>query len=561
MPNLPQSFYDDISNASLPVVNAPAGTWTVPSTAPVVIARSGVTVNFAGCVLQTDAVATPWANQHYPVKAWSNTNSTGNPNGRFVSRLTGQITPSTTSLTMSEVVTVNVGETILIHAGVNLTDPAEPETYIVAEVASVSGSVITFTQPLGKSVAVYGSFTELEGLTSPSNYYKIGPWGQPHGGGNLFCKGLGLDHGMERFTGGMLHDITINDLDIRPTYAENISTFPNGNWLLSLVAVYRPTVNRMSITNCTGSAVHLWRSFGTRINNLSMQGDHLGKVWNTNFYEGAAFTIWGGDDILIRDTTIRGRDGTLVNQEVSPDEVVFDGVDVDVEFTSRRDYASPSQVLGFYAARKTPLVRNASINIKNSGGSVSTYLSLTRIDFSGVLKTPEPLGTAFLLHGYETDPSYNFDKLMVGTRYFGRRVSQSVTVEMISNGGVLDYQAPAGLYITGRVRGVAIGGAVNVIDGHGNNLTSAISGTQWVSLSSHWQQLPAGNSVSAYMAAAKFRATFGAGTSGQVTRFEFEYTYHPLVTRSAGDRLACFTASSSDKVLKSGETPLVLKVV
>lgn len=532
MPDLPQSFYDDLANASLSVVNAPAGTWTVPATAPVVIARSSVTVNFAGCVLETIAAAAPWGNQHYPVKVWSNTNSTGNPGGRFVSRLTGQITPTTTSLTMSEVVTVTPGETVLIHAGVNLTDPAEPETYIVAEVASVSGSVITFSQPLGKSVAVYGSLAELEALTGPSNAYKLGPWGQVYSG-LLFSKGIGLDHGMERFTGGMLHDVTINDLTIQTSYDENISTFPNGNWLLSFVATYRARLNRMNVINCTGSAVHLWRTFDTQVDGVSLSGDHLGKVWNTNFFAAAAFTIWGGDQIDISNTRIRGRDAIVVNQEVSPDAVTFRGVDVDVEFTSRRNYASPSQLLGLYAARRTPVVRDASLRMS---GSNCTYYSLNQIDFVGTLEIQSPRASNVLFYGYGVEPSYSFEQIVIDGRQFSSPKTRLVSVELVSNGWVLEYQMPPGIYETARIRGVsAVGGAVNVIDGYGNNYTAAISGTSWVGISSHWQQLGVSNSVDQYVSASKFIVTFGAGTTGQVTRFEVEYTYHPEVFAVAID--------------------------
>lgn len=554
MANIPQTFYDDLANPALSVVTMPAGEWDIAANAPIVVRRSNVEVDFSAAVLRTAPDASAHQNSHYPIKVQSTTIEAGFAAGRNTSRLTGQITSGTTQLVMSEAVGVTPGETVLIHAGVNHSDPAEAETYIVAVVQSVDGSTVTFTQPLGKTVTVYANNAALQSVVPDEQEYKIGTWGEVRRG--YFCKGLGLDHGMERFVGGMASNVTLTNPTVVCDIPASVAATPNGSWIISCTAANNVTIADPNITNVIGSAIHSWRSFSVEVIRPVVQGTHFSKIWTRYFSEGILLSIWGGDRITMRDAVVEGTDIGIVNTEVSAGNVVLDGIEYDAIMTRKRTYNSNNTILQFAALANDPIVKNCRIRARYTGGSGVTYFGPRKTVFKGTLAINGTL-LNYLDFGYLSQHVYDY--ISINGRRFGPWTTQSLVYDVTDNGTSQQIFLPPGLYVKGSFTVTQLGEA-RAISGttHAEPPTLGSEGN----LANGWKQVPPGaNSLQTYLSSLYLRVWFNAGASGANTRLEGTVTYLPEVTRQNGDRMTAFAGTSGDKVLSIGGAPLMLRKV
>ena len=528
---LPQSVYQQFADPSVSVINLPSGTYTLPGNAPLILHRSGVTVNFSGCVLEVNP-ADKANDGNYPIQVASTSITSptypGGNNSRYISHLTGSISECTTQLTMdpAEAVSLSPGERVLIWAGVANSDPVEPAAFIPATVSSVdSRGTITFTAPLGKNIYNYGSVTGIINATIPSLQWKAGAWGSWPSGAN-FSKGFGIDHGLERFVGGMVHDVVLNDITLNLQTVDAAHS-PNAMWDVSAIAVDGFTIRNASINNPHGNTVHFWRSFNTLVDGATFTGHGQNKIWNTTMSEAFALTAWGGDHLAYNNVTITGTDITAFNTEVGSSDISVNGLSFDVEFTSARNYASSPTIFGFHSPATTPKITNASVHAVTTGGSNHAYTTYDYIEFLGSLTFPGSSLTAFFDWGYQRHADLNGTVSLNGITY-GPKASVAATITLLHGAGSRTYTPPEGVYASGKFRVTTLGSLRGVTDTQGGTYDwNAVSTGQWVTfLSNRWFSIGPGDSNLAMYLSKGIQFWFTSPWPNDSV-LEFEFTYLP----------------------------------
>lgn len=540
-PALPQSVYDDWANAALPVVTMPAGDWYVNcKTKPLLLARSSVTVNFAGCTLHVDP-ADGAGDGVYPVQVAGTSKTTPkyppSPDGvgpatRYLSRLQGAIAAGTTQLTMypDELVTgLTAGETVLVWAGVTPSDPVECQAFVPMTVLSVAGNVITFDTPFGVDITDYGSLSGLTAATAPDLQWKVGTWGTYPSSAN-FSKGYGVDHGLERFVGGMVHDVTLNDPAVRLEVAPAASQ-PNGMWELSAIAVNRLTVRNYSLTNPCNSALHFWRCFDVLLDGYSCTGVGLSTIWGVALYiEAYAITMWGGNNYRLRNLTVQGQDIGFMNVEVEPSRIHVETLTYDVTFTAARNYASPPSVFGFHSVATPPRITDASVKTVTTGGLKPSYTTGYTLTFDGRLTFVPDMESTFIW-GYQRHANLSGTVTLGGVRYGpGVVVAES---KAIVNAGGAGYRVPlpVGLYtaIRFRLRG-DLSNVQSIVDGFGGHYEPGCLTGAWTDVDyfGQWFYVTAGAAgLAAYLVKYLHVWPNSAGGTAAAT-MDLEYTYLPV---------------------------------
>ena len=527
---LPQSVYDQIADTNIAVINMPHGIYTLPGSAPLVLRRSGVVVNFSGCTLLVNP-ADKANDGFYPIQVASITITSpkypGGPGSRYLAHLVGSISERTTQLTMdpAEAVSLTPGERVLIWAGATPSDPVEPAAFIPATVASVdSKGVITFSAPIGKNIVNYGSLAGMSNATSSSLQWKIGAWGTWPSGAN-FSKGFGTDHGLERFVGGMVHDVTFNDLTMRLQTVDAAHS-PNAMWDISTVAVQKFTLRNASIVNPHGNSVHFWRSFDALVDGATFSGHGQSKIWNKSMSEAFALTAWGGVRLTYRNVTVTGTDIMAFNTEVGSDNIVVDGLNFDVEFTSARNYASSPTVLGFHAPANRPRITDASIHAVTSGGSAHGHYSYDPLDFYGNLGFPGSSLTAWLDFGYQKFPTLN-GTVTIDRIVYGPGITLTTNVTLLHGAGSRTFTPCEGIYTTARFRITTLGSLRSVTDSFGNSYWTIAQTGAWVPLASNnWQNIGPGITALSNYLGKDVRFWFNSPSVADAVA-EFEFTYLP----------------------------------
>jgi hypothetical protein len=380
-PLLPQSVYDDYADTGVSVITMPKGRWQLPGPGVgLTLARSNATVNSSGCTLmiQPDpSFFDPMHVQSTPVTSPTYLPEFPDTPPRTVSHLTGTIVPSTTTLTMDpdEICDLDIGETVIIEAGVNFTDPHEPQDYIPATVQSVDlvTGVITFAEPLGVTIVDYVDVDGLDVFVIESQRTKIGDWGdQPPNGS--YARGYGTDHGLSRFVGGLVHDVTIN----APTFRiDRVPQFETGSYAMAEIvgqAVQRLTINDLQIHNPFQEGVHLSQTFGTVIDGYQTTGHGLGRLSQGPSFQAIAVGMYGGNDIQLRSLDLRSTDTCVYGCEISVRGLVVEDLDYDVDFTSVRAFEPNPIIFGaFSVLEPLPVLRNVQMQATCSGGSAPFY--------------------------------------------------------------------------------------------------------------------------------------------------------------------------------------------
>lgn len=535
MANLPSTFYDDLANASLPVVTAPAGTYTMITRA--YIGRSNVTVNFSGCIIEADPNTATWSNEFYPFQITSGTKTDEifdeSPGGtdRIDSGLTGTVTAATTQLTMlsGEVPTgLSVGETVMLLLGIDTSDPVEPYIYRAATIAAIDGLVLTFEEPLGVDVPDYVDQAGLEAEVDESLWDKIGDWGEWYGDSN-YKKGYGTSHGMQRFVGGMVGNVTINDLTMNLTFNDNPSTLPNGKWTLSCYAVRGVKINRYTTNNPTGNNLHLFKSFDVEVNDYVVTGEGYDETGSL-LAACNAVGIWGGDKLTFNNTSIHATNVTFIAEEVGTSGILINGMDFDVTFTSARTYPSQSVILNFTSVIDVPVVRNSTWKAVTTGGSSHGWDSFSPIKYTGRLKYIGPsLTTTFDFDNLKNPDWSAIDSVQIGNYAYGPLQSISQSVTLIDDGVIDDVEIPGIVLKVARFRITTLGDLRDITDSFGNPYWSAATSGgapyPWVSLEpGKWHQILSGASALSDYIAKKLRFWFnGGGTNNAVIDIEYQY--------------------------------------
>ena len=529
---LPQSFYDDLANPNLSVVNAPQGTFSVTYAKRIIIPRSNVTVNFAGSTLVVNSVDRSSIRVIQAVsapdlsKSFGPIYATNPPSGsRTASHLTGVVTKSTTQLTMvpGEIVDVQPGEEVKLALGVNNSDPAEAQFQSVfATVASVNGSVITFTAPLGVDVTVYGTAEALRARTADYYEWKIGDWGVPNNGN--YDKGYGDDHGMQRFVSRkILRNITLNNLNIEmstPTKA----TVSGDSFVILAKDMVGFTINNATVHNLQGSFLHTWGADDVLVNGITITGAGLAIIYQVQTISAIVFSIWGGNNLTYRNVNISGTNIALISQEISTKNVWIDGVNYDVTFTSESE-APASTLFNFYNMVDRPRVTNASMKMGPLWGA--HYAGYQSIDFDGYLNFPGSSLNNYFSWGFQVHHTLN-GTVNVGGIQYGPAVTKTDTVTILHGAPLRLLTPPKGLYTAARFRLVNVGDLRGITDP--NNYWNAASTGVWVNLNANtWYALAPGDAgLSSYLNRQIF---FWMNNTKDApdTVVEFEYTYLPQV--------------------------------
>jgi hypothetical protein len=526
---LPQSVYNDFANPSVSTINLPQGTFSLP--APLVLRRSNATVNFSGCTLEINP-ATGANDGYYPIAVWSTSVTSptypGGPGNRYISHATGSISECTTQLTMdpAEAVSLTPGETVLIWAGATPSDPVEPAAFIPATVASVDArGTITFTAPLGKNIYNYGSVQGIVNATSPSLQWKAGAWGSWPSGAN-FSKGFGIDHGIERFVGGMVHDVTLNDITLNLQTVDAAHS-PNAMWDISAIAVNNLTVRNLHINNPHGNTVHFWRTFHTLVDGATFTGHGQNKIWNTSMGEAFALTAWGGDFLTYNNISVTGTDTTAFNTEVGVSNVSVNGLSFDVEFTSARNYSSSPTILGFHSPTTKPKITDASIYAITSGGTAHGYYTYDPLEFYGQLIFPGSSLTSWFDFGSQKFPTLA-GTVQIGGIVYGPSAAFSTNVTLLHGAGSRIFRPPEGIYTAGRFRVTTLGSLRGVTDTQGGSYDwNAVTSGQWIPvLPNRWHQIGPGDANLAAYVNKGIQFWFTAPWPNDAIA-EFEFTYLP----------------------------------
>jgi len=540
---LPQWVYDQFADPAVHVIHMPKGdfhlqrTGQVNETQGLLLQRSNVAVHFGGCTLWVNPA--DGANSgFFPVQIASSTVTTptysppptqgGSPT-RHLSHVTGAITAVTTQLTMdpAELVTVQPGEVVLIWAGVTPSDPVEPAAFIPATVQSVSNGVITFTEPLGTAITNYGSLAGLTAVTVPGLYWKIGAWGTYPSPAN-FSKGFGLDHGLERFVGGMAHDIALHDLTLMLDPVIDPQKMPNAMWDVSVLAAKNVTLTNVTITNPHSNVLHFWRAFDVLVDGVTLTGSGSNKIWNTQISEAFALCAWGGDGVTWRHVTIAGTDIAAVNTEVGLGHVWLDGLDYDVAFTALRNYASSPTIINFQATRDDPRITNASLRARTTGGTSHIYMSYDPMRLEGALVFPGEALTSVFDFGYQKFPVLTGTVTINGVEY-GPAQTTSRTETIISGPGFVDVPL-SGLVTSARLRVTTPGDARAVTDSFGNSYWVPGQGDAWIALAAnHWHAIGVGSAALAAYVNKYLRVWLNSNASAPDAIVEIETTYLPSV--------------------------------
>lgn len=533
-PPLPQSVYDQFADPSATNIRMPQGAFKLSKNLPA-ISRSNVKVDFGGgCKLVLDPAT--FGNEMYPIQVNSVSRNVifgQSPNGgvfRRLSQLSGEIKPGTTQLTMIEKVDVQPGETVLVWAGVDKFDPVEPYGHIPATVASVSvGGVITFTKSLGRDIPNFGSLDGLKAATADALRYKVMPWGQWPDNSN-YSKGFGTSHGMERFNGGMVSNVTITGNPTFDIVAGNM--LPNGSWLVSTTAVNGLTINGLTVNNPVGNVLFHWRSFGVKVSGINITGQGKSKVWNTRIQDAGVIGIWGGDDLRFERININAKDVTLISTEARPSRVAIKDLTYKCEFTSTRDYSSSPQILGFYSLQDTPKIDGASFDVTWTGGSKPGYQTYANMLFDGKLQFAGPSLQLPFDWGYSRKHQFDGTMTIGGVEYGPQQMkTEVIAVPYVQPTATFRLPMNQGLFLQGRFR-VKVKGDLATI--HDNMKTSsyanALSG-EWIPFDEAgfgaWYSLEAGDDSLARYRNASFFFTFANTTARAGAVVEFNYTYLP----------------------------------
>lgn len=574
---LPSSVQTDLNNAALSTVTFPAGDYRLAGTNTpgagnsfellLSLTRSNVTVNAAGCTLHyfgEDNVNTGVE----IFKIASKTRYDNYNSGRFQLHASGQITSGTTQLTLQESPiggALYAGEQVIIWAGVNTTDPAEPYAFLKGTVASFNSgtNVVTFASPLAVNVPTYANQAALEAQVDPSLHFKIGMWGAWYGAN--YSKGYGYDHGIERFTDGVrVSNVVVNDLKIVCHHSNTSATVPRGCNDVSLSAVENVTLNRLQIENVIHSGILAWRSFDVNVNEATYTGDGITRLYFGEGYEyftaGYAAVAWGGENFRGNNLRVSGNNIAGILTEVTPRNLVIDGFRFDGVFNSARTYASPDQVFGFYGITTNdpiPIVKNATISLRYAGGSGAHYFNGVNCFTNGRFVISDKYLTYYLPHG---NPQH-LGRVHLSGNQFGppQTITQEYTIADPGGGNVL-FSFPAGLIVSGRIRLKTMGDASALGDPLGG-ITDAYD-TSWRTLGERFtRQVPGAGVVDAYLLYQYITVYFTANGVQNDAVIELELTYHPLLNTATGSKLGLFTGTQTPRVPTSAGSPKIFNKV
>lgn len=578
---LPASVQQDLDNPALSTVTFPAGDYKIVTTGiagpnnsyevAIGLRRSNVTVNAAGCTLHyygEDNVGSGVS--LFSIRSKLKTTTYGQTGSRVESKLYGQITPSTTQLELQETPSgsaLSPGEQVLIHAGVNTTDPVEAFMYIPATVSSFNAqtNVVTFTAPLGKTIPVYANTSALQAEVDPSLWFKIDEWGTWNGGN--YAKGFGYHHGLERYTDGVfVSNVTINDLTIICHHSSTPATVPLGCFAVEVQSASDVTLNRYTINDVLGNGLQGWRAFNLTTNDAKFTGSGFikvrivsGEVTTDYLAAGQSIYLWGGDNYAFKNTSVSGNNIAFIASEITPRNVLVDGLNYNATFTNARNYPSGDSCVGFYGIRSDdpkPSMRNAMFSVRHTGGSAPAYFNGVNFLTSGKLTISDNHLSDYWLIGNPT----NNGKVSVSGYQFGEKqtIVNEYTVVDPGAGGV-SVTLPAGLYVDGRIRMKTVGDALEMY--HLFGAFATVTDTTWRSLSWFFQVSAGGGSMATYLGRQAVGLNFATNGVQNDAIVEVELTYHPLLTTASGSKLSLFTGTSGASVLTSGGSPKIFNKV
>lgn len=535
-PPLPQSVYDDFADDGVSVITMPAGSWYVAGDVPLLLRRSNVTINCAGCVLYVNPADVDGGHYPFSVQSVTDVSATYTPNPssgpvrRHISHLSGTVTTGTTTLTMDagEVVDLDVGETVLLWLGVTPSDPHEAQAFVPAVVASVNPGtrVVTFEDPLGVNVVDYVNAAGLLAVVAEGQEYKIADWGAWPVDGN-FSKGYGTDHGMERFVGGgMVHDVTINDPTIRLDRAESLALAPSGMWDIAAVGVQRFTLNNLLVHNPHGSVIHLWRCFDAVVDGVTITGRGAAKIFDTQIATAYALSVWGGDGLAFSDVTITATDTVLFAVEIEATGITLDGCVYNVAFTTTRTLTDQPTVLGLFSIGDIAVINDLSMTATLVGGASPLYLPFSPIEFTGSLV----IGGSSLIDFFSFGTG-DYNKTLSGTVTingvtYGPAITETLDYTITHGASFRDVVVPAGLYTSSTLKLVANGDIRDVLDAWDHGYWPALEDGSIETLSqAQWQQIaPGAFELNKYLTKyVRFYLNNAGSTDDGTARFQVTY--------------------------------------
>jgi hypothetical protein len=516
---LPQSVYDDIANPAVPTINVTPGRYYLPTA--IEIERDDLILDFQGSGIYAapnalvEAVWKPFVVQSEPITFQASP-------FRQPSQLTGEIDAGTTELEMhaSEIVDVEAGEDVLIWAGVDTSDPAEPYRFIHATVDSVDGTTITFAAPLGFDVPTYASEAALEAVVSPALHYKIGTWGVDYG--ENYHKGLGFDHGLMRYVDGNRTDnVTIKNLAINVTMPTSTAQIPNaGNAVAFFIRDTEDiTLENISANNIVGDFIFQWRSKDLTVNRAYLTGRGIQNIFSNVTYVGHFYAGWGGENLTFNDIYINGTNLSLTETEINPGNMRFQNVLYDVNFDGTLTYQPVNDVpitsfssatFGYCEINNWDCSVTGSDTFFASGFQLSpmTLDNFTLHTDAGTLLWSLSLGDP-AAGEIEYTGDINIDDLN-----FGEFIEDTETTVVPSGQWV---RLPQGLYRYARFR----------VTVQGNSSRAYGTPADWTDLDEDaWENLrPIADSAQAYVDETEF---FMQWSGGSAATLEWEVGYWPL---------------------------------
>jgi hypothetical protein len=445
-----------------------------------------------------------------------------------MSRLVGIVNPDTVSLTMDEVVDVRPGEMVELELGIDLFDCAEAFIMKYAKVASVNGSTITFTKPLGVKVPVYKSVQDvLDKMADQNDAYKIGePWGDWNGSGNVF-RSTGQYHGMRRFNGGLVTGTTINSptFDFAdPGQFPDPANMPNGGACISVVDTEGTVVNGVKIVNGHCNPIFCWRNRNVTFNGVDVGGRLFVRFGSdpATSRRGVAniFTLWAGDGFRVNDLSVATVNSNVITAERGPRSVIFDRGNLDVSFDPVDATSYPNGGIQFLGITGGD-VRDFHVKGIGAPGKVVTNTS-AGIRFHNLTVDVLPSGS-FDFSYFDFSGSLSF----VGKR-FGEPRKRTDTFNVAVDATYKPFMPPEGILQAMRFRVLDFGEAYEVSD-FKNDYTAAAQDCAWVTvINEDWFMFQPGMTYAGYRKAGVMRFRYPANAT-KAAKIEVEITYLPVV--------------------------------
>jgi hypothetical protein len=507
--DLPSWVYDDLANPDISQIDVPWGRYNLPTQND--ITRGNLTIDWHGSTLVLDGAL---AGVHFYFR--STVINSAEANHYF--HLTDQIYEATTQLTMPTIIDLSPGEIVQIRCGVNTSDPNEPVRYLVKTVDSVSGSTVTFTEPFGLDIPVYADETALKAVVIESQWNKIGPWGEMTANGS-YGNGLGLDHGMIRYTGGMQHDIIFKNAHFETLMPADIDIPPAEGTVIFVQDILNFSLLNTTACNLIKVLFHSFRS-----DNMLVDGHRFTGVGRTNIiaphntFIGTLVAAWGGTGLTYQNIEVKGQNMVMANMEIFPVDLLFKNITFTTDFRRNWSYNAAAVMFGFY---------NCAERIEDSTFTITTdSISSWNLDANNsllfkncVFDDPSTFSNYFYFPRHTIEGTITF-----GGITYGPLTSRSDTVTRTGTVTGKHIIPPRGLYksLTYRIPTTGNSWALGV--GYGGTIfAAAYDAVNYTSVSNNWLQIAPNTSDATRYAANVFTCYFTGGTASMVMDFQLEY--------------------------------------